>query len=61
MKIGKTFWSRYLNSHITVVFYLTNKHWWFRVDNGRYKGEIFKAGTTFNYFSKNTEVDTIVK
>lgn len=46
---GLTFYSKYLDSECTVVFYLTNKHWWFKSEE---HSKIMKAGTPFDYFFK---------
>ena len=48
-KRGFKFYSAFLKSDCTVVFYLTDKHWWFRSHR---HNKIMKAGTPLSYFFK---------
>lgn len=48
-KFGFKFHSDYLNSDCTVVFYLSDKHWWFK---SKRHNKIMKAGTPLSYFVK---------
>ena len=49
-KRGYKFYSNYLSSHCTVVFYLTDNHWWFKAH--AHNDKIMKAGTPLSFFIK---------